>query len=67
LETSTAKIRKRLEQEAWHLARNGANHDIYRHDEKGLFATIPRHQTVSPDVARQIAKVAGWDEHGDGS
>jgi len=67
LETSTAKIRKRLEQEGWRLARNGANHDICRHDEKGLFATIPRHKAVSPGVARQIAKVAGWDEHGDRS
>lgn len=62
METNTAKIRKRLEQDGWRLARNGANHDIYRHDEKGLVATIPRHKTVSPGVARQIARIAGWDD-----
>jgi predicted RNA binding protein YcfA (HicA-like mRNA interferase family) len=62
VETNTAKIRKMLENEGWYLSRHGANHDIYRHDSKGLVVTIPRHKTVSPGVARQIAKLAGWDE-----
>jgi mRNA interferase HicA len=62
LETNSAKIRKRLEDEGWYLSRHGASHDIYRHDAKGLMATIPRHKVVSPGVARQIAKLAGWSE-----
>jgi predicted RNA binding protein YcfA (HicA-like mRNA interferase family) len=58
IETNRAKIVKRLESEGWTLARNGAEHDIYR---RGQFViAVPRHRELSPGVARNIAKTAGW-------
>lgn len=58
-ETNTAKILKRLEAEGWELYRHGGDHDIYRHPEKGAIS-IPRHRTLTPGTARNIAKTAGW-------
>ncbi|MCF1502152.1 type II toxin-antitoxin system HicA family toxin [Afifella sp. H1R] len=60
MEQQTAKIIKRLEKDGWYLARNGSNHDIYRHDVIEGVITVPRHKTVSPGVWRSIAKKAGW-------
>ncbi len=60
METSTAKIIKRLKSEGWSFDRHGAAHDIYRHPDKG-FVQVPRHKAVSPGVAGSIAKKAGWD------
>ena len=59
METSTAKIIKRLKQDGWWLERNGKEHDIYRHSEKGE-VQVPRHRNLSAGVARSIAKKAGW-------
>ena len=59
LETDTTKIVKRLLRDGWYLHRNGGNHDIYRHAEKKVIQ-VPRHRVVSPGVARNIAKAAGW-------
>lgn len=59
IETRRAKILKRLTEEGWTLARHGAEHDIYRHTEKGV-VSVPRHRILSPGVARHIAKTAGW-------
>ncbi|MCF1485565.1 MULTISPECIES: type II toxin-antitoxin system HicA family toxin [Rhizobium/Agrobacterium group] len=59
METSTAKIVKRLLQDGWSLDRHGSAHDIYRHPDKG-FVQVPRHRELSPGVARSIAKKAGW-------
>jgi len=58
IETNRARIIKRLEQEGWTLARNGAEHDLWRR-EKAVVA-VPRHRELSPGVARSIAKTAGW-------
>jgi hypothetical protein len=57
-ETNTAKIKARLESEGWELV-GGTKHDKYR---KAGFPAImvPRHRTVTPGVARSIAKAAGW-------
>jgi predicted RNA binding protein YcfA (HicA-like mRNA interferase family) len=60
IETNRAKIVRRLEQEGWRLARNGAEHDIYDHPVKTGVLSVPRHRELSPGVARQITKVAGW-------
>jgi predicted RNA binding protein YcfA (HicA-like mRNA interferase family) len=60
VETNRAKIIRRLEAEGWRLLRNGAEHDVYDHSSKLGVLTVPRHRTLSPGVARQIAKVAGW-------
>jgi predicted RNA binding protein YcfA (HicA-like mRNA interferase family) len=59
-ETNRAKIIRRLAQEGWRLARNGAEHDIFDHPSKASVLSVPRHRTLTPGVARQIAKVAGW-------
>lgn len=58
LELNTAKITKRLLAEGW-VNEGGAKHDTFRHPDKGV-TRVPRHRTVSPLVARSIAKVAGW-------
>lgn len=59
LETSRAKIARRLEAEGW-INQGGGSHDLYRHPQKAGIITLPRHRTVTPGVARSIAKAAGW-------
>ncbi len=59
LETNRAKIVRRLEGEGW-LSQGGGSHDLYRHPTKPGTITVPRHRTVTPGVARNIAKAAGW-------
>jgi predicted RNA binding protein YcfA (HicA-like mRNA interferase family) len=49
-----------IEQVGWTLARNGSEHDVYKHSSKAGIVILPRHRTVSPGVARSIAKAAGW-------
>ncbi|RAZ84373.1 hypothetical protein DPM33_31880 [Mesorhizobium hawassense] len=58
-ETNTTKIKARLEREGWQLV-GGSKHDKYK---KAGMPTImvPRHKTVTPLVARSIAKAAGWE------
>jgi len=60
VETATAKILKRLLADGWVLARNGSNHDVYRHPARPGVIVVPRHRVLSPGVARGIAKLAGW-------
>ena len=59
-ETNRAKLVRRLTQEGWRLARNGAEYDVYDHPSKTGVLSVPRHRTLSPGVARQIAKIVGW-------
>ncbi|QPC43467.1 type II toxin-antitoxin system HicA family toxin [Kaustia mangrovi] len=58
IETNRSKIVKRLEAEGWEIV-HGGKHDKFR---KANMKTIivPRHKTLSPGVARSIAKAAGW-------
>lgn len=56
-ETNTTLIKARLEREGWELV-GGTRHDKYRKGND--FIMVPRHSRVSPYVARQIAKAAGW-------
>ncbi|TJV40730.1 MAG: addiction module toxin, HicA family [Mesorhizobium sp.] len=58
LETNTNKIKARLDREGWELV-GGTNHDKYRKAGKSAII-VPRHRTVTPGVARNIAKAAGW-------
>jgi predicted RNA binding protein YcfA (HicA-like mRNA interferase family) len=60
IETNRAKIVRRLERDGWELARHGGEHDIYRHADKPVIIQVPRHRTISPGVARSMAKLAGW-------
>lgn len=40
------------------LDRNGADHDIYKSQDKKMFA-LPRHKTLSPGITKQIYKLIG--------
>jgi hypothetical protein len=58
IETSRSKIVFRLGRDGWENV-GGTNHDKFR--KPGYPAIIvPRHRTLSPGVARSIAKAAGW-------
>jgi hypothetical protein len=57
-ETNTAKIKARLEREGWEMI-GGTKHDKYRKAGHSAIM-VPRHRTVTPGVARSIAKAAGW-------
>jgi predicted RNA binding protein YcfA (HicA-like mRNA interferase family) len=60
IETNTRKIIARLEREGWVVER-GKEHDIFRNPGvQGLRIVVPRHRALSPGVARDIAKKAGW-------
>jgi mRNA interferase HicA len=52
---------RRLEAEGWQLARHGSDHDVYKREAPAGAVVVPRHRTLSPGVARQIAKSAGWN------
>ena len=43
-------------------ARHGGRHDIFKHPDSIEIISVPRHQTLTPGVARKIAKAAGWTE-----
>lgn len=59
-ETSTRKIEQRLSREGW-VREHGGSHDKFSHpDRPGAVVVVPRHTTVSPGVARNIARTAGW-------
>ena len=59
-ETSRAKIVARLASEDW-VSEGGAKHEKFAHASKlGVKIMVPRHKTLSPGVARNIAKAAGW-------
>jgi len=60
LELNRQRIVARLQREGWTL-RPGSSHDLYLHpDRPQKIITLPRHRTVSPGVARNTAKTAGW-------
>ena len=59
-ETNTRKITARLIREGWVKA-HGGKHDKFDHaDHSETTLIVPRHREVSPGVARDIAKKAGW-------
>lgn len=59
LETNAAKIKVRLERDGWTLV-GGTKHDKYRKPGHPSIM-VPRHRTLTPGVARSIAKAAGWE------
>lgn len=61
LETNGAKVVRRLKSEGW-VGRAGGRHDVYTHPARTGIVIVPRHRTLSPGVARSIAKAAGWAE-----
>jgi hypothetical protein len=61
METNRTRIVARLAREGW-VNRGGGKLDVFTNPKRpGVIITVPRHRTLSPGVARQIARVAGWD------
>jgi predicted RNA binding protein YcfA (HicA-like mRNA interferase family) len=59
-ETNTRKVVARLLREGWRKL-HGGNHDKFEHPARsGVLLIVPRHRELSPGVARDIAKKAGW-------
>ncbi|UCI10054.1 type II toxin-antitoxin system HicA family toxin [Mesorhizobium sp. B1-1-8] len=58
-ENNTAKVKARLEREGW-VKVGGSKHDKYKKDGMPTIM-VPRHRTLTPLVARSIAKAAGWE------
>ncbi len=59
-ETNGRKIAQRLKREGW-LLKEGGEHSLYSHPDKlGVRIVLPRHREVTANVARSIAKLAGW-------
>jgi predicted RNA binding protein YcfA (HicA-like mRNA interferase family) len=61
LEFNRKQVAARLEREGW-TCRHGGDHDIYKHAMKRGRIVLPRHNVLSPGVARAVAKQAGWLE-----
>lgn len=60
LETDRGKVIARLKTEG-RVSEGGAKHDKFsRPDKPGVKIMVPRHKTLTPGVARNIAKAAGW-------
>ena len=59
-ETNTRKVIARLEREGWQNTGGGRHDKFERPDLPELTIIIPRHRQLSPGVARDIAKKAGW-------
>jgi predicted RNA binding protein YcfA (HicA-like mRNA interferase family) len=59
-ETTRSKVIARLRREGWTIEA-GSKHDKFSHaDRPGSKIVVPRHKTLTPGVARNIAKAAGW-------
>ena len=59
-ETNARKIIARLEREGWEKELGG-RHDKFEHPSRpDITLIVPRHRELSPGVARDIAKKAGW-------
>jgi predicted RNA binding protein YcfA (HicA-like mRNA interferase family) len=59
LETNRSKVAARLLREGWEV-RHGRDHDVYKHSTRSGRIILPRHRTLSPGVARAVAKQARW-------
>ena len=60
-EQNRTKVLARLLQDGWEIARQDGKHDVLKHPDKPeARIVLPRHRALSPGVARQIAKTAGW-------
>jgi len=58
-ETNRTKVAARLKREGW-VERHGGDHDVFKHPSRPGRIVVPRHRTLSPGVARTIARQAGW-------
>ena len=58
-EMNRSKVVGRLESEGW-KNEGGGDHDKFTKPGAAYPVLVPRHRTLSPGVARSIAKAAGW-------
>lgn len=58
-ETNRGKVVARLAADGWRNE-GGGDHDKFTKPGVPYPALVPRHRTLSPGVARSIAKAAGW-------
>jgi len=59
-ELNRAKVVARLEREGW-VSEVGAKHEKFANPAMpGVKIMVPRHKTLTPGVARNIARAAGW-------
>ncbi len=58
---TVSELLKLLKKDGWYLHRNGANHDLYRHQDKQGQLTVPRHQSkeMAKGTYNSILKKAG--------
>lgn len=60
VETNPRKIVLCLEREGW-VGEHGGDHDLFRNPRfPDLRTVVPHHRELSPGLARDIAKKAGW-------
>jgi predicted RNA binding protein YcfA (HicA-like mRNA interferase family) len=59
LATSSRKVINRLKAEGW-VEVGGFTHAKFEHPDRTETLSVPRHKELSPGVARDIAKRAGW-------
>lgn len=60
MELDRRRIVSRLEAEGWANIGGGKHDRFTRPDRPDAFVIVPRHRTLTPGVARTIAKAAGW-------
>ena len=59
-ELSSREVCDRLIAEGW-SSREGGRPIVFKHPKRPQERiVVPRHRTLSPGVAREIAKIAGW-------
>jgi predicted RNA binding protein YcfA (HicA-like mRNA interferase family) len=57
---NTRKVIARLKREGWRKV-GGGHHEKFEHPSRpDVTLIVPRHRELSPGVARDIAKKAGW-------
>jgi predicted RNA binding protein YcfA (HicA-like mRNA interferase family) len=61
LETSRSKIVARLERDGWQ-GHAGGRHDVFKHPARPGQAASSCPVTLSPGVARALARAAGWKD-----
>src|ERR1700687_3868846 len=61
-ETNRSKVVARLERDGWQ-GRGGGAHDVYKHPARPGRIVVPRHRTLSPGVARVIARSRAGSIH----
>jgi predicted RNA binding protein YcfA (HicA-like mRNA interferase family) len=61
VERDLRRIRQRLLQEGWYVARDDGRHEVFKHVDRSGRVVVPRHRgDLAYGTARSIALQAGW-------